>query len=583
MVARGSYEDRPMSNMRPQIYLLPVAVFLSVLASMTAGDGMTMRYPLLSVASWLLAVVLVVAAVGGSGPSEQGSTWTGRDTSIAIALILIAAPLRVVSLDRIPWLLTGDEGSVGLVALEFQEGTRDNIFGVSWFSFPSLFFLLPRVSIELFGRTIFALRLPSAIAGIATIPVLYWASRTMFGRTVALISSVYLATFHFHIHFSRLAINNAWDALFITLFMGFFWRAWTSGSRSYFVTAGLTLGLAQFFYVSSRALIAIVPIWLLLAAIRDLALLRKRLPGLGYMLVAATVISLPLALFFVRHPGEFFAPFNRVLILGEPLRQEALRIGDPQWLLLWDQLRYTILGFFSAPFRLWYTGASMLLPVSAILFLMGLLLSLKRFRDLRFAWLCLLLLSALVASTVTDYVPSAQRFVHIAPTVAVLVSLPIAKLYAVARLSQLRVKRILPVLGAVVLLVVAANDAYFYFAKYSPGHRFGDIETEVANAIVEQVTATSPLGRAYLFGLPRMGFATHASMRYILGDHIGLDVASQVEGEYSLDFSGPTLYLFLPERVGELEQIADTYPGGTRKDVYGNTGELLFVSYYVGG
>jgi len=66
MVARGSYEDRPMSNMRPQIYLLPVAVFLSVLASMTAGDGMTMRYPLLSIASWLLAVVLVVAAVGGS-------------------------------------------------------------------------------------------------------------------------------------------------------------------------------------------------------------------------------------------------------------------------------------------------------------------------------------------------------------------------------------------------------------------------------------------------------------------------------------------------------------------------------------
>lgn len=568
--------------MKPQIYLLPLAFFLSVLASITAGDGMTMPVPLLSVASWLLAMVAVMAAARASRPSEQGSTWTSRDTYIVIALILLAAPLRLVSLDRIPWLLSGDEGSVGLAALEFQEGARNNIFGVSWFSFPSLFFLLPGVSIELFGRTIFALRLPSAIAGIVTIPALYWTSRSMFGRAVALISSLVLATFAFHIHFSRLALNNAWDALFITLFMGFFWRAWTSGSRRNFVAAGLIFGLAQFFYVSSRALIAIVPLWLLLAAMRDFSLLRKRLPGLVYMLVAATVISLPLLLFFARHPDEFLAPLNRVLILGEPLRQEALRIGDPQWLLLWDQLRYTILGFFSAPYRLWYTNASMLLPIPAILFLVGILLSLKRFRDLRFAWLCLLLLSALVASTVTDYVPSGQRFVHIAPTVAILVSLPLAHLYAIARLSQPRVRRFLSVLAAVVILVVAANDVYFYFVEYSAGHRFRDQETEVANAVVEQVTATSPMDRVYLFGLPRLGFATHACMRYILGDHIGFDVPSQDEGEHSLDFIGPTLYLFLPERVGELEQIADKYPGGIRKDVYGDSGELLFVSYYVG-
>ena len=548
---------------------------------MAAGDGATMRFPFVSVASWLLAVVLVVVAARSSEPPRHDSIWTGRDTLIAGALFIIAVPLRVISLDRIPWLLTGDEGSVGLAALELQEGARNNIFGVSWFSFPSLFFLLPQASIELLGRTIFALRLPSAVAGAATIPVLYWASRTMFGRTVALLSSFFLAAFHFHIHFSRLAINNAWDALFITLFLGFFWRAWALGRRKHFTAAGLTLGLAQFFYVSSRTLLAIVPIWLLLAAIRERALLRKRLPDLGYLLAAAVVISLPLALFFARHPDQFFAPFNRVLILGEPLRQESLRIGDAQWLLVWDQFRYTILSFFSTPYRLWYTGASMLLPVSAALFLAGLILSLKKCRDLRFLWLWLMLLSALVASTVTDYVPSAQRFVHISPTVAVLVSLPIARLLAAAHLSQHHFRRFFPVIGAGILLFVAVNNLYFYFFDYSPSHRFGDSETEVANAVTDHVNGSSPVEHAIMFGLPRMGFATHASMQYILGGHVHLEDVDETEGMYSPNVSGPTIFIFLPERGGELAPIVEAYPRGSRREVYSTDEDLLFVSYYV--
>jgi len=541
-----------------------------------------MRFPLVSVASWLLAVIMVVAVARPSGPSDPGSTWTRRDTATAAALMLVAAPLRLASLDRIPWLLGGDEGSVGLAAQEFCQGARDNIFGVSWFSFPSLFFVLPGGSIGLFGRTIFALRLPSAIAGIVTIPALYWATRGMFGRTVATVSSAYLATFHFHIHFSRLAINNAWDALFITLFMGLFWRAWSTGRKGCFVVAGLTLGLAQYFYVSSRALIVVVPIWLLLAAIRDFGLLRRRLPGLAFMLWGAAVVSLPIALFFARHPNEFLAPFSRVVILGDPIRQESLRVGDPQWLLLWDQLHYTILGLFSAQFRLWYQGAPMLLPIAACLFLIGIVISLKRLLDLRFAWLCLVLLSAVVASTVTDYVPSAQRFVHMAPTAAVLVSLPISRLYAMARLSRLGVRRLLPAVGVFLLLAAAAHDVYFYFVEYSPSGRFSDIETETANRIADHMMATSPLDQTYLFGLPSMGFAT-PSMRYILGEDVGEDVVGPIYGEATFDLSGPTLFIFLPERLDELSLVANAYPGGARQDVYGHAGELLFVSYYVEG
>ncbi len=569
--------------MRSPAALLAASVTLSALASIAAGDGMMLRHPALSLTLWLLSIVLVVAAGGRPETSKRKTTWTRTDTVLVAGLTLLAAPVRLIDLDRIPWLLTGDEGSVGLAALEFLEGARNNIFGVSWFSFPSLFFLLPGASIGALGRTIFALRLPSALAGVATIPALYWASRPMFGRRVAAISSLYLALFHFHIHFSRLAVNNAWDALSLTLFIGFLWRAWASGRRNEFVLAGLTLGLAQYFYVSSRALLIIVPIWLFVAGARQPAHLRARLSGLGFMLGAATVVSLPLGLFFVRNPNEFLAPLNRVLILGEPLAQESLRVGDPQWLLLWDQFYFTVRGFFSAPFRLWYAGASMLQPIAAVLFLVGLLLSLRRLCDLRFMWLWLVLLSGVVASTITDYVPSAQRFVHVAPTVAVFVALPVSRLWAAAHIPRFRLRRLYPAVAAVALLLAVSQDMFFYFGEYSPSRRFGDAGTEVANAVVARVAATSPLDRAYLFGLPRMGVFTYSSIGYVLGDGLLLDVPGPAQGEYRIDVSGPTLLFFLPERVGEMQRLLEAHPGGIIEEVYGESGELLFVSYYVEG
>jgi hypothetical protein len=136
-----------------------------------------------------------------------------------------------------------------------------------------------------------------------------------------------------------------------------------------------------------------------------------------------------------------------------------------------DQLHYTILGFYSAPFRLWYPGASMLQPLAALLFLMGVFLMLKRMRDLRFAWPLLVLLSAIVGSVATDYVPSAQRFVHATPAVALAVALPLAWMNAASHWPRVRGRRILPALS--VALLVALLHRTSLLAKYSQG-RFGD-------------------------------------------------------------------------------------------------------------
>lgn len=561
--------------------LLIFALAISYLAGVEAGDQKLMESPFLAIALWLFAVALIVTPYvkrDSSGIEDQRPKW---EIPAIVGLTLVAFLVRVVDLETIPWLLTGDEGSVGLSAVEFIDGTHNNLFSVSWFSFPSLFFTIPALSIRLLGQSIFALRLPSALIGAMTVPVLYWCILPIFKRRVALLSAAYLSTFHFHVHFSRLGINNIWDVFFITLFWGLFWRAWNMGRRRYFVFAGLILGLSQFFYVSSRVIPILLLAWIIIAVIRAKGVPRKTVYDLIVMLLTAVVVAMPLMRFYFRHPDEFFAPFNRVVILGQPLYDESQRIGDPVWLLLWDQFRYSLLAFTSTGFRIWYPEASMLLQLPGALFLIGVFLTLRKPFDLRNSWLLLLVLSAIITVTITDYVPAASRYVHIAPTVSVLIAIALDRMQS--WVQKVKVQRISKLSNLVLVLLAAAMvlDLNFYFLNYSTDKRFGDLNSETAVAIGNAIREYEPGHPVYLLGLPRMGFITHASIRYLAPEITRHDVEPTLTAPPIWELETPTTFIVLPERQAELEMIKQSFPDGYETTKLGKDGEALFVLYEI--
>jgi len=561
--------------------LLIFALAISYLAGVEAGDQKLMESPFLAIALWLFAVALIVTPYvkrDSSGIEDQRPKW---EIPAIVGLTLVAFLVRVVDLETIPWLLTGDEGSVGLSAVEFIDGTHNNLFSVSWFSFPSLFFTIPALSIRLLGQSIFALRLPSALIGAMTVPVLYWCILPIFKRRVALLSAAYLSTFHFHVHFSRLGINNIWDVFFITLFWGLFWRAWNMGRRRYFVFAGLILGLSQFFYVSSRVIPILLLAWIIIAVIRAKGVPRKMVYDLIVMLLTAVVVAMPLMRFYFRHPDEFFAPFNRVVILGQPLYDESQRIGDPVWLLLWDQFRYSLLAFTSTGFRIWYPEASMLLQLPGALFLIGVFLTLRKPFDLRNSWLLLLVLSAIITVTITDYVPAASRYVHIAPTVSVLIAIALDRMQS--WVQKVKVQRISKLSNLVLVLLAAAMvlDLNFYFLNYSTAKRLGDLNSETAVAIGNAIREYEPGHPVYLLGLPRMGFITHASIRYLAPEITRHDVEPTLTAPPIWELETPTTFIVLPERQAELEMIKQSFPDGYETTKLGKDGEALFVLYEI--
>jgi 4-amino-4-deoxy-L-arabinose transferase-like glycosyltransferase len=69
------------------------------------------------------------------------------------------------------------------------------------------------------------LRLPSAIAGILTIPAIYWLGRTTFGKRVGLIAALLMAVMPFAIGYSQEARPYAFLMLFSTLQLVFAYRA----------------------------------------------------------------------------------------------------------------------------------------------------------------------------------------------------------------------------------------------------------------------------------------------------------------------------------------------------------------------
>jgi 4-amino-4-deoxy-L-arabinose transferase-like glycosyltransferase len=548
---------------------------------LAAGDAMLMRQPQLAVSLWLLGILLLVIGSLTHWPNLGERPRPTREWLIVAAVFVGALLLRGIGTAPFPWLLTGDEGSGGLSALEFINGERNNIFGLGWFSFPAFYFYVQSISIQFLGQTTEALRITSAIAGALTVLALYWFLKQAFGRWVALTAIILLAASHFHIHFSRIGLNNIWDGLFVTFISGAFWWGWSKNNRLGYVLAGLGFGLAQYFYTSSRILFLLFPIWLAFSAARDWTAVRTRLNHLAIMGLSALVITLPLALFYLGHIPDFFAPMSRVSYLGDPLRSNLVATGKTSAELLAMQFITSAKAYTSSNLRgvLYIPDTPLLLPLSATLFLMGVVLLLLNFRKPVELWLILWLAGAVAISALSESTPAAQRYVFAAPAVAATMGL------ALVRIGQWLIEswpNVRPAVVAVVGIVVALAcwvDLTFYFGDYSASRRFGDLNTETAFAVAQMLDTREPGVEVYFFG-GRMGYYSHSSIPFLASHANGHDVFEPLTSVPTWELTGPTVFVFLPEREAEMALVQERYPGG---DVFQETGKEadLYLAYEV--
>ncbi|MDT8306503.1 MAG: glycosyltransferase family 39 protein, partial [Anaerolineae bacterium] len=532
------------------------------------------------VLAWCLAIAAVL--LGGFRRDARGpvSAW---EIAVAAVLTVAAFLLRGLGLEQLPATLSGDEASAGLEAVRFVQGEANNLFGIGWFSFPSFYFALQGAPVALLGQSATALRITSAVAGSLTVFAVYWLARSLFGRVAALLAALFLLASHYHIHFSRIGLQNIWDGFFLAVVLWGMWTGWKEGRRLPFLIAGFALGLGHYFYVSIRVAPLLLLVWAGFARLFQGSRLRARLPGMLLAAYTAAIVYLPLALLYWRQPDEFFAPMRRVSVFNGWLEAEIARLGQPAWEIIASQMAATAMGIIHLPLRHWYNpGAPLLLPLAAALFVAGLAWLFYR-ADLRSLLLLLVLFVLVLLGGFSLDAPASQRFAIAMPVIALVVALPLAQGVAWLGPYLTRARWLAPALAIVLMALVAQRDLAYYFFDVYDGYVLGGYNTETATAIGRYLE-DEPAHSVYFFGPPRMGYTSLSTIPYLAPQMEGNDVAVPLDGPAPWVLDRPTLFVFLPERVSELEHVRAAYPGGRYEQVWragGDGSQPLFSIYEV--
>jgi 4-amino-4-deoxy-L-arabinose transferase-like glycosyltransferase len=566
-----------------QVILLLTSPILALIAALAAGDNAKMISPFLASVSWVAAIG--AAIVGGFSSQGGRIAWPRPEAYLLVGLTLLAFLARGLATDRVPIFLTGDEGSAGIAASEFVKGEWNNPFIVSWYSFPSLFFFLQSLSVRILGHTTEALRIPSALVGALTVAAVYVLGRAMFGRRAGLVAAIFLLGYNFHIHFSRIGLNNIWDGLWYVVVLGTLWYGWQNNQRLAYLVSGVSLGLAQYFYPTARALPVLMLTWVVLSGLFDRQRLKQALPNLALMLLTTAVVLLPLASFYSRHPLDYMAPFERVSALGPWLEFEVETSGQPAWLILLKQMATSFLAFTYVPLRFWYeSGAPLLRPLPASLFLLGLVMLAARGRDHRFLLLGLWVAMFGVIGGLSESTPASQRYIAVAPACALIIGFGLNEVASLLEMQWPSRRRAVGLLAVALAVIIAADEIYFYFAKYTVNstitqdHSHGVIAQRLANSLKSMPSDT----HVAFFGFPAMGFYSIPSVQYLVPNIDGVDMAEPWGSTQNPPVEGDHLvFVFLPFLQEQIALVQEDYPGGRLSNEVGYDGKPLYWAYEV--
>jgi uncharacterized membrane protein len=564
-----------------QVLLLIISPFFIFLASVGAGPFKKMYSPVFSVISWILGIVLIF--IGGYRLREEKPRISRPTILMMILVVVFAFLFRGIGTTGIPGFLNGDEGSAGIYASEFIKGEWNNIFIAGWYSFPSLFSFVQSIFIRIFGQTTEALRVLSAIVGSLTVTAVYLCGKAMFGNRAGILAALSLSALHFHIHFSRIGLNNIWDGLWYTIMIGALWYAWEHNSRISYMFAGLVLGISQYFYVSSRGLFGVVIAGVVIAVLVQRIRLYQSLPDLLLMFAVAVAVLFPLAWFYIHQPNEFLAPIDRVSFLRETFNGPPKIIEGPVWKYAVKQILIGMKAFTYTPILYYYAPETPILrPIYAILFYIGLIFLALRNRDSSLVLLLLWLITFGLIGGLSESAPASQRYVAAAPVCALVVGFGIHKVIDIFENHWQKYSKVAAGLSYIILGAAMINDLYFYFVVYQSTDGIENISSHstiaqhLANRLKEQSSGT----QVAFFDVPGMGYYSIPSIQYLAPQMNGIDVPAPWKSfDETILNSSHIIFVFLPGRENEINMIMAEYPNGLLDSEKAWNNQILFWVY----
>ncbi len=350
---------------------------------------------------------------------------------IVAMLALLGFWLRVHTLDELPLIV--DEIGFAARASDILHGQHVPIFAPGHNANPSIYSWLLAMAMGLFGQNTFAIRLTPLVFGTVSIPAVYLLGRVWWSERVGLVAAVFLATYPAHVYFSRMSLYNIVDPAFAMLALAAVGRALRTGCWRDYVLAGMMAAVAQYFYHGSRLLLVLMGVYVGLSAVsgqlsakslrREAEKQRSRgfRTGLLWIGMAFALMALP--------------RFGPLLVGGLPVEgnREAIRLPAD---FFPDNTIRAVLAWVGQPdvSPFWLSDGPLLLFPALTLLLIGLIVSVRRWRDARYAALvCAVVLTTVFGGAIWTAAPLYVRYMTAAPAIALLVGVGIERLSPLSR------------------------------------------------------------------------------------------------------------------------------------------------------
>jgi 4-amino-4-deoxy-L-arabinose transferase-like glycosyltransferase len=421
------------------------------------------------------------------------------EIALVMTITLLAAGFRLYRLAELPPGLHFDEGFKGVTARSLLEGAPPQLFFESDMGEEPLAIYLVAAALGLLGQQPWVIRLPSAIVGTLTVPLVWWLGRELSrsrriapdeaqsrpeqgllqAQIVGLGTAFVLAILYWHVSLSRIGM----EPILVPFFASLAFAALAHGLNrdgpgkpryATFVVAGLALGGSLYTYKAGYFVPVLAGLFVAYAAVVERGFLRRHGRGLLVAGLVALVAAAPIGLYFARHPANFLQRPASVAVVGG---ENAL---ESPWQAVLSNLPRVLGSLFvqgdTNP-RSNLPGRPALDPFLALLFLSGLGRALAGFRRplaaLPLLWLTVMLLPTLL----TEHAPHFGRAIGATPALALLCAWGIGEWGLGIRDWGVGKRSVRPPISNIITVLVAAGlvfsgaltaRAYFHTWGSSP-------------------------------------------------------------------------------------------------------------------
>ncbi len=374
-----------------------------------------------------------------------------------LCVLLLAASLRLYQLGNIPPGFHYDEAFNAIQARDIVSGANRPIFFTGNFGEEPMQMYVEAVVFALTGQSPWSARLSNVVLGLLLIPALYFCARVFFPTRgfIALAAAFVGATLYWAINFSRLGIETNSLPWILTLSAGALALANSTRGWKWGVVSGILLGATLYTYLASRVYPLVVLLWFVYLVLFHKNELRRRLPNWILIALLAALTLAPLGVFFVQNPLALTGRSGQVLTINQLGLNLARSAGmfffagdtDPR-----DNL----------------PGRAALDPFLALLFLIGLAVSIKSAKKPTYAFLLIWLIVMTLPSALSEFAPNFRRAIGALPAVALVCAVGADWLWGVTRRTSAQTRVVLRLLVGLGFAFSAWSSMHDYFLVWAP-------------------------------------------------------------------------------------------------------------------